>query len=111
MGPGMLVCYKLGFQNGLLSSGERVILGEDRIGTYTGYPRLRSLRDHKKVVLDKNNVDLSSFFSTTMLMVTFVGAGVFLLVLAYIVHRYFSPGSRASTHIVSREPPASGSRK
>ena len=109
MGPGMLVCYKLGFQNGLLRSGERIILGEDKTGAYTGYPRLRSLRDHKKVVIGKNNVDLISFFSTTMLMIIFVGAGVFLLVLAYVVHRYFRPSSGASTHIVSREPPVSGS--
>lgn len=135
MGPLILACYKFGFQNGQLSSGERIILGEDRTGAYTGYPKLGSLRNQERVVVPKNEdgtfdlrysepnnvrlpsttplsgrgrgkVDQSPFSSLAVLRVTFIAGAVFLLVLAYIVHKYARAGSGASTHTVTNQPPA-----
>lgn len=139
MGPLILAYYKFGFENGLLGSGERIVLGEDRTGAFTGYTKLGSLRTQEKVVVPRNEdgtfdlrysetnnvrlpsatplngrgqvkVDQSPFSSLAVLRVTFIAGGVFLLVLAYIVHRYVRAGSRASRQNVGKQSPVAGSR-
>jgi hypothetical protein len=132
MGPGFITSYKFGFQNGLLSSGERIVLGEDRTGAFTGYTKLGSLRTQEKVVVPKSEdggfdfrysepngvrlpsatslsgrgrgkVDQSPFSSLAVLRVTFIAGAVFLLVLAYIVHKYARANSRAATQTGSNQ--------
>jgi hypothetical protein len=109
MGPSILARYEFGFQNGLLSSGERAVLGEDASGAYTGYPNLQNLRLTDRVVLEQyrefefpepdsgttreripgseTRVSASPSHTLALLRFTFVGAGVFLLALAYVVQR------------------------
>jgi hypothetical protein len=135
MGPLILACYKFGFEDGLVSSGERIILGEDRTGAFTGYTKLGSLRSQEKAVVPKNEdgtfdlrysepnnvrlpsatslndrgrgkADQSPSSSLAMLRVTFIAGAVFLLVLAYIVHRYVRTGSKVATHTVKNQSPA-----
>lgn len=101
MGPLILAYYKFGFRNGLANSGERIILGQDNTGAYMGYPRLlENLGYQQQGISGKNKVESRPFFSLAVLRITFVAVGAFVLVLAYIVHRYVRAHSRASIQII-----------
>lgn len=107
MGPLILALYKFGFQNGLASSGERIILGQDNTGAYMGYSRSRNLGVQEQGVSRKNKDKPKPFFPLAVLRITFMVVGAFVLVLAYIVHRYVRAHSRASGKNNKRAPSVS----
>ena len=118
MGPGFLVCYTVGFQNGLLRSAERTVLGEDKAGAYGGYPELRGLRTQEKAVVhsNKNSTPEPTYARPSktrpaMLRIVFVSAGVFLLVLAFVVRTCVRSRSKISTSVPLAEVPVYGTQK
>jgi len=109
MGPAILTRYKIGFRNGLVRSGERTVLSENARGAYTGYPKLKNIRNREEIIIGQNSdfengdpdgrslraiglkpekgFDTHSLLSLTMLRTAFVGAGMVLLALAFMVRR------------------------
>ena len=102
MGPLILALYKFGFKNGLASSGERIVLGQNNTGAYMGYPRLENRVNQEQSISRKNKIEPEPFFSLAMLRKIFVVAGAFLIVLAYVIHRYFRARSSASGKIIKQ---------
>ena len=127
MGPAILTRYRFGFKNGLLHSGERSVLGEDASGAYTGYSNLKNIRGQQEFIINDDGADVgfvktrnlrsdkavgtSPLLSSAALRLMFVGAGVLLLILAFLVHTCARPSSKVSIGATGAETPVCGTEK